>query len=391
MLERFWSKVNKSGGPDACWPWLKGKTKSGHGQFRYKGKTIGAYVYSWIEKNGEVPEGFYVLHKCNNPPCVNEKHLKLGTAQDNSDDMVIYDRQKKGIELPQSKLTETQVTSIREEYVNGNGKILADKYNVSLMSINRIVNNVTWKHLKGKEVAKIFEVRYRNKNKEIVAHQHASEHYAKIDAKAISKEFGSTQLAEIDIEADRIYRVVEFAGGVQGKWENRSGGINHCKVVLTLEDTKRDEPEVAPQAKVEMSDEERAERKAALARLREANEKKATEKKAASGNSSTTNEKREKLVAEGLPTQLIDLLLQSGIHYGSPNHNWLCKLFNNGPLDVRDYADVTPRQLNTIMMNLRGLLMQNNTGKSIASYGSTKEMKYKLIDFKVVEVDEEVA
>lgn len=91
--ERFWEKVNKSG-EDDCWKWI-GST-GGIGDLKYGRmwdgeKLTGAHRYSYELHNGEIPEGgdvrgMCVLHKCDNPLCVNHKHLFIGTHTDNMKD-----------------------------------------------------------------------------------------------------------------------------------------------------------------------------------------------------------------------------------------------------------------------------------------------------------------
>ena len=83
-MERFWAKVDKSGD---CWLWTASKTKEGYGYFRFDGAMRKAHRMSWLLTNGEIPEGMLVCHTCDNPSCVNPKHLWLGTNRDNMDDM----------------------------------------------------------------------------------------------------------------------------------------------------------------------------------------------------------------------------------------------------------------------------------------------------------------
>ena len=91
IVEKFWSKVQKS---DGCWEWLGAKSRK-YGQSYDGVRSTGAHRFSWILHKGEIPEGKWVLHKCNNPSCVNPDHLYLGTRADNIGDMLEADRQVK--------------------------------------------------------------------------------------------------------------------------------------------------------------------------------------------------------------------------------------------------------------------------------------------------------
>lgn len=86
--ERFWTKVEKA---DGCWLWKGSRTGSmGYGYLHYGGKhkrsPKAAHRVSWELHNGEIPRGFFVLHKCDVPACVNPEHLFLGTREDNMRD-----------------------------------------------------------------------------------------------------------------------------------------------------------------------------------------------------------------------------------------------------------------------------------------------------------------
>lgn len=85
---RFWPKVDKS---ENCWLWRGSRQTHGYGTFYYQGTMHLSHRISWILTYGEIPTGLCVLHKCDNPPCVNPQHLFLGTHVDN-----MIDRERKG-------------------------------------------------------------------------------------------------------------------------------------------------------------------------------------------------------------------------------------------------------------------------------------------------------
>lgn len=144
---KFWSKVDKRG-PDECWEW---QGKGDYGRFCLCKKVILAHRYSWSLVNGDVPEGFDILHSCDNPGCVNPAHLRPGTQIDNNRDMEERGRRRGG-SLPgerhnMAKLTWGQVREIRQRYIPFvvSSVQLGKEYGVYHQTILRIVNRTGWK------------------------------------------------------------------------------------------------------------------------------------------------------------------------------------------------------------------------------------------------------
>jgi hypothetical protein len=86
-MERFMG-FYQTGTPDACWPWKGPRDKEGYGVITDDTRRqIRAHRIAFERINGPIPQGQYVLHHCDNPPCCNPAHLWLGTIADNNADM----------------------------------------------------------------------------------------------------------------------------------------------------------------------------------------------------------------------------------------------------------------------------------------------------------------
>lgn len=89
--ERFWSKVDRSGGPDACWPWTASRRLNGYGQFGVRANCKDlppalSHRVAYELTKGAIPDGMYICHSCDNPPCCNPDHLWFGSPDDNMRD-----------------------------------------------------------------------------------------------------------------------------------------------------------------------------------------------------------------------------------------------------------------------------------------------------------------
>jgi hypothetical protein len=137
MSERFWNKVEKGNG---CWRWTGAINTHGYGWLTWKGKQTHAHRVSWFLKNGTIKLRLQVLHKCDNPACVNPEHLYLGTVSDNMRDRANRRRCKT------HKLTPIMAEEIRSLHKAGEKQsILARRFNLSSGHVSEIVNGKYWR------------------------------------------------------------------------------------------------------------------------------------------------------------------------------------------------------------------------------------------------------
>jgi hypothetical protein len=153
---RFWRNVNKT---DGCWTWTAARCADGYGQIYVSpDRMVSAHRFSWEIANGPIPDGLWVLHACDNPPCVRPDHMFLGTNADNMRDMVSKGRQwaqarpeavVRGSRIPWAKLTEAQVVDIRSRYAAGGTTYarLAAEYGVAESAVGLVVTRRTWTHV----------------------------------------------------------------------------------------------------------------------------------------------------------------------------------------------------------------------------------------------------
>jgi hypothetical protein len=147
VVERFETKFKKAD-ENICWPWLGGADNHGYGLFYVAGKTLLAARVSYALYAEPIPDGLVIRHKCDNPICVNPKHLETGTKNDNSKDMVYRNRSQKGEAHAQAKLSEKDVSEIRKLRISGmTCESISQLYGVSQSQISHITNRKSWKHI----------------------------------------------------------------------------------------------------------------------------------------------------------------------------------------------------------------------------------------------------
>ncbi len=145
---RFVSHVDTASHPTGCHIWLAGRTPKGYGHFWMNGKTLMAHRVAYALVHPKMDGSKFVLHRCDNPSCVNPNHLFLGTANDNIQDMVSKGRQPKGSLTKKSKLTEVSALQIYQLYhrYKRTQLQLAAKYAVTQAAIWYVVHDRTWTH-----------------------------------------------------------------------------------------------------------------------------------------------------------------------------------------------------------------------------------------------------
>ena len=133
-IERNSVRDEKTG----CWLWTKHIHRSGYGITSGPRKTkVRVHRMSWEVSNGAIPDGLWVLHKCDVRHCVNPAHLFLGDAKANSDDKIAKGRGKWG------KLNRAQVEAIRAD--GRTKREIARDYGISMGAVKAIRNRRTYK------------------------------------------------------------------------------------------------------------------------------------------------------------------------------------------------------------------------------------------------------
>jgi hypothetical protein len=145
LPERFDSKW-KLDEATGCWLWTRAKVRRTHNYEQpiigtWRSRTENAHRISWMLHRGDIPNGLHVLHRCDNPICVNPEHLFLGTHRDNMADMIAKGRNC-------SKLTAEKVLEIRRRYDAGERpKDMAVEYGVTPTLIVYVGKRQTWRHI----------------------------------------------------------------------------------------------------------------------------------------------------------------------------------------------------------------------------------------------------
>lgn len=131
---------------DDCILWTGAIASNGYGKRQLHGRTVGAHRAAWEEAHGPIPDGLFVLHRCDNPPCCNVEHLFLGTHADNMRDMARKGRGvvRRGVDHPNSPLTADQVVEARALYRDGClQREIARRLGINQSSVSFLVRGIS--------------------------------------------------------------------------------------------------------------------------------------------------------------------------------------------------------------------------------------------------------
>lgn len=156
----FWSKVSV-GKPTRCWEWKSTLSGRGYGNFTINNKPVLAHRFAYELCYGAIEPGMQICHRCDNPKCVNPRHLFQGTPKENTQDCISKGRKttcpgekngmfgKIGERSPSAKLTNEKVLEIRRIYAAKElfQTEIAAKFGITQGLVSAVIRRAVWTHI----------------------------------------------------------------------------------------------------------------------------------------------------------------------------------------------------------------------------------------------------
>jgi len=155
LKERLCDKIKIVPGPlnTPCHEWVGATAGRGYGQICIEGSNYLAHRVAYELFVEPIPEGLLVMHMCDNPPCINPKHLFLGTHKDNVADMIRKGRDRygemDGEQCGHAILTKRKAAEIKFLALEGwlTQREIAHHYDISYAQVCRIKQGKRWLHV----------------------------------------------------------------------------------------------------------------------------------------------------------------------------------------------------------------------------------------------------
>ena len=148
----FWGALDRSGGPTACWPYMKARHKTGYGAIQWQKRMTHAHRVALLLTVGPPPPGkSLALHLCDNPPCCNPAHLTWGNQTENLAQMWARGRGVRhgqaGMTHPRARLTDDDVRKIRVLSQIMSLREIGEKFQIDKAQVGKILSGKAWKHI----------------------------------------------------------------------------------------------------------------------------------------------------------------------------------------------------------------------------------------------------
>lgn len=136
-----------------CWLWTGATMIKGYGITQYRGRQVLVHRLAMTLFREQDPGALFVCHHCDRPSCFRPEHLFIGTAQDNTDDMIAKGRMRHGPPLrgergPSAIVTEADVLEMLARSRAGETRTsVARRYGLSVSAVSRIVLGKNWRHI----------------------------------------------------------------------------------------------------------------------------------------------------------------------------------------------------------------------------------------------------